>query len=171
MYKICSTCKKEKLFGDFSKNSTRKDGHANQCKICTKDYQCKNKEKISEKKKQYYQANKDNIIEYNKLHKTRIRIIKSQYQKQNKDKVNATAAKRRASKLGATPVWLTTIELQQIEELYEIALAFKLYTGEKYHVDHIIPLQGKNVCGLHVPWNLQVIPAKENISKSNKLIE
>jgi 5-methylcytosine-specific restriction endonuclease McrA len=73
-------------------------------------------------------------------------------------------------KINATPAWLTKEDHVQIQELYEIAQAFKLYTGQQYHVDHIVPLQGKNVCGLHVPWNLQVLEASENIRKSNKLL-
>jgi len=67
-------------------------------------------------------------------------------------------AKRRASKLSRTPKWAN---LDKIKEIY-------LNCPEGYHVDHIIPLQGKLVSGLHVPENLQYLPAHENLSKSNK---
>jgi hypothetical protein len=171
MYKICSKCKNHKLFEDFSKNATRKDGYANQCKSCTNEYTLINKEKRSELKRIYYENNKHVIAEYNRINRERIAVVKSNYQKMNKDKVNCTAAKRRAVKLHATPSWLTKEDIQEIEQFYIKAQQMNNHTGEKHHVDHIVPLQGENVCGLHVPWNLQVIPAKENISKSNKLIE
>lgn len=63
----------------------------------------------------------------------------------------------------ATPTWLTKEHWEAINEVY-------LNRPLGYHVDHEIPIQGKNVCGLHVPWNLQHLPAKENILKGNKLI-
>jgi 5-methylcytosine-specific restriction endonuclease McrA len=43
-------------------------------------------------------------------------------------------------------------------------------SGKKWEVDHIIPIAGDSVCGLHVPWNLRVVTMQENRSKSNKLI-
>lgn len=80
---------------------------------------------------------------------------------------NIQANKRRAAKLQRTPKWLTDGDLFEIECIYTYAAALNK-VGLVYHVDHIIPLQGKIVSGLHVPENLRVIPARENISKRNK---
>ena len=60
---------------------------------------------------------------------------------------------------------------KQITKIYKNCLKISEQTGVQHHVDHIIPLKGKEVCGLHVPWNLQILTATENISKNNKLIE
>lgn len=78
-------------------------------------------------------------------------------------------AKRRAIKLKALPSWLNDFDKFVIGEMYETAQRRSKVTGIKWHVDHIVPLQGDNVCGLHVPCNLQVIPAVQNLRKSNSL--
>lgn len=92
----------------------------------------------------------------------------SNYCKLNLDKFRAYNAKRRAAKLQRTPKWITQAQLSEIEDFYTIAKMFQMYTGETYHVDHIVPLQGKKVSGLHVPWNLQILPATENLKKNNR---
>lgn len=74
----------------------------------------------------------------------------------------ANTAKRRAKRMQATPAWLTDSDFAEITKLYSERQA-------GFHVDHIVPLQGRNVCGLHVPWNLRIITAEENLKKSNKL--
>lgn len=86
----------------------------------------------------------------------------------NTEKYKASGAKRRAAKLNATPKWLTKQDYVEIEDIYWQSKEYNRLLYDIFHVDHIIPLQGKNVCGLHVPWNLQILTEKENLSKNNK---
>ena len=161
--KTCSKCNTNKSINQFSKNRIAKDGHCSICKICSAHI-----------RKEHYKANKlktlENNQKYRLVNKVKLSNQKKLYKQINRAKYAANHAKRRAAKLNATPKWLTKEQLQEIRDFYEIAAAFKLYTGEEYQVDHIIPLQSDKVCGLHVPWNLQILTAKENVSKSNKLI-
>lgn len=72
------------------------------------------------------------------------------------------SSKRNAKKKMATPPWLTDDQLALIRSIYEEAIRLTKETGTPYEVDHIVPLSGKTVSGLHVPWNLRAIPAQEN---------
>lgn len=91
------------------------------------------------------------------------------WRQRNLARTLAYSNQRRARKLAAEPKWLTNIERAQIEELYEIARARSVQTGVAYDVDHIHPLKGDNFCGLHVPWNLEIIPHVLNVSKGSQL--
>lgn len=78
----------------------------------------------------------------------------------------AAAMARRACLLNATPPW---VDPRALLAIYEERARIERETGIPHHVDHIVPLQGEGVCGLHVPWNLRVIPARENLRKGNRL--
>ncbi len=98
------------------------------------------------------------------------KIAKARYKADKPGKVRADTVKRRTAKMPRTPAWLTADDLWVIEQAYELAaLRTKLF-GFSWHVDHVLPLQGKKVSGLHVPNNLQVIPWNDNVSKSNKFL-
>lgn len=84
--------------------------------------------------------------------------------KRNKHKINAKKSRRIAAKLRACPLWA---DLDAIEVFYETARNMGAETGVPHHVDHIVPLMSKWVCGLHCEANLQVLTGKENQSKSN----
>lgn len=124
-----------------------------------KAYYQKTKEAQSEHKAEYYKNTKAARLAYGKKH----------YQN-NKAMYIANCTSRRAAKQNATPEWLTSACYQQIFNFYMEAQRLTTLTGIQFHVDHIVPLQGETVCGLHVPWNLQVIPQYENQSKKNKLL-
>lgn len=74
---------------------------------------------------------------------------------------------REEYKSAATPAWLTLEQIADIESLYYKARLLTRRSGVKYVVDHIVPLKHPQICGLHVPWNLKVITAKENAQKKN----
>ena len=86
----------------------------------------------------------------------------------NKPLKAALQAKRKSAILQRTPVWDKDAHL--IVAKYQLANMLTRETGKPHHVDHIIPLQGKNVSGLHVFSNLRVIPGEDNVKKSNKYI-
>lgn len=138
-----------------------------------KSYYLKNRETILEKTKIRYENNKDAIASYRRQwlseNKDRKSASDKAWRQRNLAKTNAYSATRHAAKMQATPTWLSAIEQAQIQEMYDVALAKSVQTGIKHHVDHIHPLQGENFNGLHVPWNLRVISASENLSKGNNL--
>jgi len=107
--------------------------------------------------KNYYIHNKDKVIKYTK-----------EYRKNNPHIFAKISAKRKAAVLNRTPKWLSEFDKLKINCIYQIAAMLTKVNKEPWHVDHIIPLQGKLVSGLHVPNNLQVIRRIDNISKSNK---
>lgn len=127
------------------------------------------------KDKLRYSNNSEKLLayckEYTKQNYLKVRSYQANWRKQNKHKVLARQVKRRAAKINRTPPWLTKEQLSDIEEFYMIAKMFQMYTGEIYHVDHIVPLQGKCVSGLHVPWNLQVLHYKDNLAKNNLFLD
>jgi hypothetical protein len=106
-------------------------------------------EYITEYRKNYRHKNKQKISEY---YKTKMKCPIALKAKA------AREAKRRSIKLNACVKWA---DLNKIKNIY-------LNCPAGYHVDHIIPLQGKNVCGLHIENNLQYLPAIENFKKHNK---
>lgn len=85
----------------------------------------------------------------------------------NRGKRTASLAKYRAAMLERTPKWLTEKDFQTMTFIYEMARALQMATGVKHHVDHELPLQGDLVSGLHVPLNLQILTAEENVKKKN----
>ena len=89
----------------------------------------------------------------------------AQWAKDNRAKRAVTEANRRAAKVQNTPSWA---DQTKIAEFYETADGLSMLTGAWYHVDHIVPLRGKTVCGLHCEANLQVLPGLENIGKGNR---
>ncbi|MEZ5935346.1 MAG: hypothetical protein R3F54_26170, partial [Alphaproteobacteria bacterium] len=99
----------------------------------------------------------------------RAREASLRWARENPEKATARSQRRRARKLRAMPDWLSPEQRDEIEAVYAEARRLTEETGVEHHVDHIVPLKGRNVRGLHVPWNLKVVTAEENLRKGNRL--
>jgi hypothetical protein len=136
-------------------------------KTSQKEYALRNKDKIREYQKLYEKLNREKITSRKAETIGKRREVKRLWVKNNIGAVLASSAKRRSAKLQRTPSWLTEFDHLKMKCYYQVASMRSKESGQNWHVDHIIPLQGENVCGLHVPNNLQIIPAIENMRKNN----
>jgi len=173
---------KEKLISYESKRKEKKSSYYKLNKEIIlskhKEYKQKNKLKIQVKNKEYQEKNKEQIKEKNVVRRKiyydkNIEKIKQRYKdwvNNNPEKKLALNAKRVAAKLERTPSWLTDDQLHRIEWFYAEAKRLSEETGIKHHVDHVLPLRGKNVSGLHIPENLQILTARENLRKNNRYV-
>lgn len=167
---ICSTCKIEKDETEFHKNKASRTGFHSYCKGCRKG-------KENAQKLERYYENKDEYDRKAKAWKEKNREYWneycSKYRKAGKFTYKTATnrfhrAKRRANELLATPNWS---DLSRIKEIYKLCHELNKVYDCKFEVDHIYPLKGESFSGLHVWFNLMILPASINRSKGNKFLE
>lgn len=174
--KACKSCGEIKPLDSFHKRTAAKDGHQVVCKKCAiakvVQYQRDNAAKVLPRIKAWGEANKEKTLAYKAKwkgdNKGRNSEINAEWKQKNPDLVRAASNRRNAIQRQATPSWANQFF---ISEAYDLARLRTKATGIKWSVDHIIPLSGENVCGLHVESNLQVIPLSENCRKGTRLLE
>ena len=153
MEKRCFKCGITQPLDNFYRHPETSDGHLGKCKTCTKSDVSQN-----------YHNNRSYYQEYEREREKRPqrRAAKSVYAKKwnrvHTDRKNAYTAERRACRRRACPEWVSRTDLKLVYENCPEGLV----------VDHIVPLKNQNVCGLHVPWNLQYLTPAENSSKGNR---
>lgn len=122
----------------------------------------KHKDKVRKANREYMARFR---AENPELARARVRACQPSYYQRNKAKYVAHGAAYDAAKAKRTPAWA---DLKKIERVYEEARAMTLMMDEPWHVDHVIPLRGRTVSGLHVHNNLQILPGVENVRKNNQ---
>ncbi len=127
-----------------------------------------NPEKARQKSRRWHSENREKSLQASRAYRAKngekINALTRAWQAANPAKKNAINARRRAAQHNATPTWS---DMDDILSFYEEAARKTAATGVPHHVDHIVPLQGRTVCGLHVAWNLQVLSETENLAKKN----
>ena len=181
MTQKCTRCDTIKELSEFHKNKDAALGVHSICKSCTSIYRknkyAQNPKKELDRNEKWRLKNPEKYADIQRDHKRKLRKnetsnarLKKNHKKWrdgHRGEVVARNAERKAAKIKATPKWLTKNQRKEITEFYTIAKDLRWLSEEPLHVDHIVPLKGENVCGLHVPWNLQILPQSMNCSKKN----
>lgn len=172
----CKDCCRERYLRNreqiLERKRSRDAAQKDQKREYNRAYVERNKAAVVEYQRLYKELNTDYFRDYFKQrYRDNREEFKRQYRERYLGKRHEFILKSRLSRdelKQRTPNWLTESDFLRIAARYKEAHWMTARTGIKHHVDHIIPLRGENVCGLHVPANLRVITAQHNFAKSNK---
>lgn len=193
--KICKFCKQEKSLDNLYKDKKLSDGHSSDCKECVKNrvarHKKENREKVLENKRQYNTDNKERQAVWHKEWRDRNRDYFNQkslqWSKQNSNRraeiIHKSYMKNRiltprqmidddvchVRKRRATPKWPTKDQRSDMKRIELEAILLTQITKIPHEADHINAIAGRGCCGLHVPWNLQIVTRNTNRRKSNKI--
>jgi hypothetical protein len=160
--RACTACRTFKPFSEFYPHKQTRDGLTTKCKTCdlaaNRRWRTENKEKRNSQLKRWKQENRHKQREYSR-----------RWKDQNKARDRAYGKTYEARKSQACPPWGNSKDFYlELAAHYEHAAWLSRVTGGEFHVDHIIPIHSDFVCGLHVPWNLQVLEACDNMAKGSR---
>jgi hypothetical protein len=192
MERNCTVCQRRLAFSHFAAKKTGRFGLCATCRDCNAkrneqyridkagdialqraQHRERNREKLAAESKDWARKNpekvKANCHRYARLNVDRRREYNAAWQRANADVLrpyyNEKSRRRFAARLRASPEWA---DKKAVLRIYQECQRISVETGILHHVDHIVPLVSPLVCGLHVEYNLQILPAAENLSKSNK---
>lgn len=153
--RVCRTCSTEKPLTEFSKLATGKYGYRHKCLVChnldKQAWASQNKETRLESSRKYYWQNRDYYLAANRA-----------WLESNREQARSQVSARRKRVKQATPSWL---DIAALLPIYKEAQKLGM------EVDHIVPINHPHVCGLHVPWNLQLLSHEDNLAKGNRFYE
>lgn len=174
--KVCSCCRMPKAPSKFhggmatcsqcrARNKRWRRVAINHRRVMDAIYYKKNRDKIHIRGCKWREKNAERLRLYRIKHKNRLRRNRRLHYLNNRHLYIANSRNRIAIQLHVMPTW---VDCGKISAIYAKCAKITKATGVLHHVDHKIPLRGRRVCGLHVHQNLRIVPAKDNLAKSNK---